>query len=94
MSLPALDAIKARHKWLFSVAEPGADLGHADTTKDDLLITDIPRLVAALEGVLELHHLGDIGGPHGPDEYYGCETCGRGECPTRTTVERALKEEQ
>lgn len=91
-----LDDIKAR------AAYTGTNLNEYEPspftidTARDLLMLDVPALVAAVEAVLELHQ------PYiTRSAWQTCNECwnsGTAEivypCPTVATIERALKEEQ
>jgi len=88
VTLPELDAIKSRWDRANSFIVTDAQLSASGR--------DVPRLVVALEAVLELHQ------PYiTRSAWQTCNECwnsGTAEivypCPTVATVERALKEEQ
>ena len=88
MSLAELDAIKARAR-----QAPG------DYTKGFAELSDVPRLVAALEAVMELHkevgNAGIDGCECGCGGYEPWCSCGQGDypCPTVTAITRALEGE-
>ena len=83
MTLPELDAIKAR-------AADGEPLRHGDLTK---LLT---ALEGVMELHKEVGNAGIDGCECGCGDYEPWCSCGQGDypCPTVATVERALKEEQ
>lgn len=93
--MKALDAIKARAEYAAAHIRQSFPAFPVDVA-EDVLAADVPRLVAALEAVLELHQ------PYiTRSAWQTCNECWNSgiadivyPCPTVLTVERALKEEQ